>query len=1007
MASVAVFMQGASSQRVYPHHYMETAISTYLTSCRNPPYATRATLISTEILKRRNMFSDAAMQFLKMITEDVDLSSALFLEQAAHCFICMSPPMVRKYAFHMILAGHRFNKSGQRKHALRSYSQALQVYRSKHWSIAEDHIHFTIGRQSFNLKQLENATSAFKHLLTGESKQPTAQQGAFLREYLFVYKQLLSQEAGESSTYGRLPELPLPNIDSNATKVLLGQPCQAEGSDSGHRKTPATGVTFGDDPQVSKWAALEELVVGAGAPMFRSTLQCFTNTTDNKLNPVTFVGETVSIEVSLENPLQVMLVMSDVTLLWTFLPSITGADPAQLISNEVTSSVKNHLADEIIQTAVIKEVVLNGNQTQPIVLSLLPRQAGELRVVGLAYNLGTSSLAQNAPLTSAAVAADMASPNKGSTTSKPSYISSICVRGKQRLEVQGPRLNVSKEEKTGKVYGPDRRLDLVVQEEMPILNVSFCDFPEALLCGEVHCVEVQFFNVGTVPLRNLRVAASNPDFFTFGCGPSMELPKYPYTYQMHSGDDVQHSRILSIDSRQSFLSLPQVTRIPFPGDGTLQPGQTLSVPVWLRGNDIGGVHEVDFLFYYEPVTARTQVRYRVLRHRAVVNMVESLSVRALALRQTGSVLRSGGQELNTCYIFCELENLSQVQVQRPHIQELQISQVSCASHAWTVASLSTNTLQGIRIGSRETLQLMLKGNSSCNAEGTDKLLYSEVPFDTEQIDSTKTPCRDFYLRSKAADEAREAAARAPAGSSGSSAVSDCQDLETALDVSLTMIFLWKAFVVQENGQMKILVGQHHAHIHTVNTYVTSYPLVMAPSHQPPLKFVRDPEQEAPLGPSADVTTRLVSYSFHHEFSTTHDFKRGMCVVPIKLKLQNHAERAVQVLVDTSKSSDRFGSDSNPDKTSAVAPPHSVPVTAGGLTASSLNGSVRWVGHTHAKLTLQERGSAEVNLRAGFLRPGTYNLNTVAVFVTYTDDQSQMILQRQPTPSIITLLPLSS
>ena len=47
------------------------------------------------------------------VEQDADLSSALFLEQAAHCFICMSPPMVRKYAFHMILAGHRFNKAGQ------------------------------------------------------------------------------------------------------------------------------------------------------------------------------------------------------------------------------------------------------------------------------------------------------------------------------------------------------------------------------------------------------------------------------------------------------------------------------------------------------------------------------------------------------------------------------------------------------------------------------------------------------------------------------------------------------------------------------------------------------------------------------------------------------------------------------------------------------------------------------------------------------------------------------
>ena len=54
--------------------------------------------------------------------------------------------------------------------------------------IIQDHINFTIGRQSFNLKQLDNATLAFKHLLAGPSKQPVAQQNAFLREYLFVLK---------------------------------------------------------------------------------------------------------------------------------------------------------------------------------------------------------------------------------------------------------------------------------------------------------------------------------------------------------------------------------------------------------------------------------------------------------------------------------------------------------------------------------------------------------------------------------------------------------------------------------------------------------------------------------------------------------------------------------------------------------------------------------------------------------------------------------------------------
>lgn len=47
------------------------------------------------------------------LMQDSDLRSALLLEQAAHCFIHMRTPMVRKFAFHMILAGHRYSKAGQ------------------------------------------------------------------------------------------------------------------------------------------------------------------------------------------------------------------------------------------------------------------------------------------------------------------------------------------------------------------------------------------------------------------------------------------------------------------------------------------------------------------------------------------------------------------------------------------------------------------------------------------------------------------------------------------------------------------------------------------------------------------------------------------------------------------------------------------------------------------------------------------------------------------------------
>lgn len=46
------------------------------------------------------------------------------------------------------------------------------------------------------------------------------------------------------------------------------------------------------------------------------------------------------------------------------------------------------------------------------------------------------------------------------------------VRGRQDLEIQGPRLNNTKEEKTSVKYGPDRRLDPIITEEMPLLEVK-------------------------------------------------------------------------------------------------------------------------------------------------------------------------------------------------------------------------------------------------------------------------------------------------------------------------------------------------------------------------------------------------------------------------------------------------------------------------------------------------------------------------------------------------------
>lgn len=152
-----------------------------------PQFATRATLLSSECLKSQQSFGEAAHQLIRMTSEESDLRSAILLEQASYCFLFNKPCMIRKYAFHMVLAGHRFSKASQRKHSLKCYKQAFQIYQAKGWNLAEDHIHYTIGRQANNLNHLEEAVDSYAHLLTGCSKQSAEQQQIFLKEYLFTY----------------------------------------------------------------------------------------------------------------------------------------------------------------------------------------------------------------------------------------------------------------------------------------------------------------------------------------------------------------------------------------------------------------------------------------------------------------------------------------------------------------------------------------------------------------------------------------------------------------------------------------------------------------------------------------------------------------------------------------------------------------------------------------------------------------------------------------------------
>uniref|UniRef100_A0A673XUK4 Trafficking protein particle complex subunit 8 n=1 Tax=Salmo trutta TaxID=8032 RepID=A0A673XUK4_SALTR len=942
MAAVSAFLQGGAP-RPYPAHYMDTAIQTYRDVCKNKVLAERCALFSAEVLKSQSKYSDAATLLIKMTSEDSDLCSALLLEQAAHCFINMRNPMVRKFAFHMILAGHRFSKAGQKRHALRCYCQAMQVYKGKGWSLAEDHINFTIGRQSFTLRQPENAVSAFRHILTNDSQQTSTQQGAFLREYLYVYRNVPGVREVA------LPQLPLPCINSSATRVYFGHERRlAEGE-----KQAATHVSLDqefDRDLAAVWQDLEEQVVAAAnrglvPSTFYPTQCCLNSQTDNLHFPLAVVEEPIIVEVAFRNPLKVPLVLSDLSLLWKFtLKDFSRPQP---------------------QDIMVEDAVTISNEKEAR-LKLLPRQTGQLNILGLVYNLAST-------------------PSTGdSTINSPSATAGTSVRGRQDLEIQGPRLNQTKEEKTSVSHGPDRRLDPTITPPMPLLEVFFLQFPTALLCGEIRKAYVEFCNVSHVPLCGLRVASTHPDFFTFGSS-SLATPLTPLsptsfencsaykTLATPPGATPGSVTAVTLVSAADFGSGgggvfgtggKRVAEIPL-GEGTLTPGESTQLPLWLRGPDQEGVHEINFLFYYESAEKGGKISHRVLRHTVFICASRSLSIRATACRSNTLPEEEREEGRNgSMLVFVDVENIN---TSEAGVREFHIAQVSSSSKQWRLHKcINPAEDKDCKLTTRERGKLCFRATRCKPHEGTHSH-YQQC----QTIISSTTPCADFFFRRCQPSEHSRSQGAGPGGGAEdiTGVVRKCNE------VDLDIIVLWKAFVVEDNKQV-ILEGQLHVALQTIGKEACSLTQKEEAQEMVLLKF--KPELPPPTTrPSMEQLSHLIKTNLHYPESYSHPFvQKSLCMVPVTLMLSNCSLAQVDAIIDLRH------------KTTS---PESLEV----------HGSFTWLGQTQYKLQLRAQEVMRLPLRAGFLHAGVYNLGTPRVFAKLADQGAMCETSQQTaTPALI-------
>nr|XP_036860634.1 trafficking protein particle complex subunit 8 isoform X6 [Manis javanica] len=847
MAAVSAFLQ-PGAPRPYPAHYMDTAVQTYRDICKNMILAERCVLLSAEILKSQSKYSEAAALLIRLTSEDSDLRSALLLEQAAHCFINMKSPMVRKYAFHMILAGHRFSKAGQKKHALRCYCQAMQVYKGKGWSLAEDHINFTIGRQSYTLRQLDNAVSAFRHILINESKQSAAQQGAFLREYLYVYKNV-----SQLSPEGPLPQLPLPHIDSSATRVFFGhdrRPADGE-------KQAATHVSLDqeyDSESSQQWRELEEQVVavvnrGVIPPNFHPTQYCLNSYSDNSRFPLAVVEEPVTVEVAFRNPLKVPLLLTDLSLLWKFQPQDFS--------------------------------------------------------------------------------------------------------GKENEEVK----------------------------EL----VFFIHFPTGLLCGEIRKAYVEFVNVSKCPLTELKVVSKRPEFFTFGGNTAVLTPLSPSAsencsaYKTVVTDSTSVCAALlssasSVDFGVSTGSLPEVAPVPLP-DAILMPGASVQLPMWLRGPDEEGVHEINFLFYYESVKKQPKIRHRILRHTAVICTSRSLNVRASVCRSNSFEDEEGRG--GSMLVFVDVENTNTSEV---GVKEFHIVQVSSSSKHWKLQkSVNLSENKDAKLASREKGKFCFKATrckeKEVAAQSSEKHTFADVTLGNEQIVSSASPCADFFYRSLSS-ECKKPPAQPCVHTEKQSVGEAVRWIQKCNEVDLSIVVLWKAYVVEDSKQL-ILEGQHHVTLRTIGKEAFSCPQKQELPEMELLRFFKSENTTVSSRPSVEQLSNLIKTNLHYPESFSHPFhQKSLCLVPVTLLLSNCSKASVDVIVDLRH------------KTTSPE-------------ALEIHGSFTWLGQTQYKLQLKSQEIHSLQLKACFVHTGVYNLGTPRVFAKLSDQFSVFETSQQNSmPALI-------
>lgn len=564
MMGLAYFLLDQSRKEA--EYCMENAFNTYLKMGPSGHLnATRCGLWSAEMLKAREQYREAAAVYFRICNEE-PLHSAVMLEQASYCYLLSKPPMIRKYGFHLVLSGDRYKRMDQINHAIRTYRNAIAVFKGTEWSHIKDHVHFHIGQWYASLGLYDVAVTQMLEILDC-NHQSKATQELFLKDFLKII-----QKAGKTV---KVLKLPLPKINISSLKVIFDD----------HRTYASPTAA---NVRESLWRSLEEDMIPSLSSGRTNWLELQSKIMSKKFkeSSICVAGEPVKVDIVFKNPLQIPISISSVSLICDLSPK---SDETESGTNNIIGGFQNNTelkwssdwdmgSDNASFTLSEVHLSLDENEEKVVQLTVTPKIEGVLQVVGIRWKLSDSVMGFH------------------------NFIDNLGQK------------NIAKGRQKAKHSLADN-LKFIVIKSLPKLEGSILSLPKVAYAGDLRRLVLELKNQSKFSVKNLKMKISQSRFLKIG-------------NQEHTNIDFPACLEKPNNSEQGVRPIPNTTSndtFLFPQDTTIQGGTPLLLPLWLRAAVPGNI-SLYISIYYEMEDVSNIMRYRILRMHYSIQVLPSLDL---------------------------------------------------------------------------------------------------------------------------------------------------------------------------------------------------------------------------------------------------------------------------------------------------------------------------------------------------------------------------------------------